>query len=505
MPPKSNLSTIIRGIQGTPLVITDQGEAKVMLSGAASSGLATEATLLAIYNNMVASQDVEILLVRDTGNADKVVQQIREYDQGTGVWTTRYEDVDGAAYVPVGPLEYLDPSAVLNLVLAELIDQGLSLDTILTVLNQVQTNTLNTVNELTTANVTLNDIEGELISLNSTAGTLATEATLELVRLLLVSLDGKDFATETTLLGIKSQTDLLNFIATALEVNVTSSALPVGAATETTLGLVLTELQGINLDTNGLNQEITQLAIAADIATIETNIASLNTKLNTLGQKASVASAPVVLSTEQEAILAAIQTAVQNIDADLGTGGLALETTQVAIQNLITSTNALLTTIDADTSNLDVLLSTRASEVTLLATNALLTTIDAVLDNILLDTNAMVVDLAAIEVLITATNALLTTIDADTGAIATSTANIDTALTPTTRTHNYAVSNGVGSVPAGSMCGSVLNNGSSAGTWNGNALPAGVSVEWSAVGNRDTYGAITFDATGTEFIIEYTT
>lgn len=603
MPPKSNLSTIIRGIQGTPLVITDQGEAKVFLSNATSSGLATEATLLSILNNMIASQDIEILLVRDTGNNDLVVQQIREYDQGTGAWTTRYEKIDGTPYVApelVGPLEYLDPSAVLNLVLAELIDQGLTLDsslvelqaintntdqleTLLTtidtvldnslvqlqainvntdqlealstdiknllttidadtsniatdiaaievlitttnallttidgVLDQIQTNTLNTVNELTSANVTLAAVQNELIALNNTASTLATEATLELVRLQLVALNATDFATETTL-------------------------------------------------------------------------ASLNAKLNTLGQKASAASAPVVLSTEQEAILAAIQTAVQNIDADLGTGGLALETTQQAIETLITSTNALLTTIDADTSNLDVLLSTRASEATLLATNVLLTTIDGVLDAIKVDTGALVVDLAAIEVLITNTNALLTTIDGvldaikldtanldvalstraseltlsgiktqtdllnfiatalevtvtnstlptgaateitlaailaclctdensvrnllqsidvDTGNIATSTANIDTSLTPTTRTHNYAVSNGVGSVPAGSMCGSVLNNGSSAGTWNGNALPAGVSVEWSAVGNRDTYGAIAFDATGTEFIIEYTT
>ena len=92
------------------------------------SGLATEATLLSILNNMVASQDVEILLVRDTGAADVVVQQIREYDQGTGVWTTRYEDVSGGAYVPVGPLEYLDPSAILNLVLTELQSLNVSIN-----------------------------------------------------------------------------------------------------------------------------------------------------------------------------------------------------------------------------------------------------------------------------------------------------------------------------------------------------------------------------------------
>jgi hypothetical protein len=96
----------------------------IAISGGGGGGLAQESTLLSILNNMIASQDVEILLVRDTGAANVVVQQIREYDQGTGAWVTRYEDVSGGAYVPVGPLEYLDASAVLNLVLAEL--QGLN-------------------------------------------------------------------------------------------------------------------------------------------------------------------------------------------------------------------------------------------------------------------------------------------------------------------------------------------------------------------------------------------
>jgi hypothetical protein len=442
-----------------------------------TTGLATEATLLQILNNIIASQDVEILLVRDKGNADKVVQQIREYDQGTGAWTTRYEDVDGAAYVPVGPLEYLDPSAVLNLILTELLDQGVTLDAI-----QV---------EQLAQGLSLDSI------VTNTTG-LATQLTLND---LLTAFNAEDFATETTL-------------------------------------------------------------------------ANLNTKLNTLGQKASAGSLPAVLSTEQEVILNDIKTAVQNIDSDLGTGGLALETTQVAIQNLITSTNALLTTIDADTSNLDVLLSTRAADASVLATNALLTTIDGVLDAIKIDTGALVVDVAAIEVLITTTNSLLTTIDgvldaikldtanldvalstvatevtlnslltafnnedfasqttlaailaclctdensvrnllqsidADTGNIATSTANIDTTLTPATRTHNTVTATVAGSVPAGSLSGSVLNAGNQPAGWNGAVLPAGVSIPWAPIGNRDTYGAISYDPTlfgSTTLIIEYTT
>jgi hypothetical protein len=387
------------------------------------TGAATEATLLSILNNMIASQDIEILLVADDGNGGQIVQQIREYDQGTGVWTTRYEDVNGVAYVPVGPLRYLDASAVLNLILTELLDQGLSLDTLVTVLNQVQTNTLNTVNELTTANVTLNDIEGELISLNSTAGTLATQATLELVRLLLVSLDGKDFATELTLSGIKTQTDLLNFIATALEVNVTSSVLPTGAATEATLATLATEAK--------LEQ------VRALLATIDADTSNLDVALSTIATEATLELCRLLL-----------------VDLKTNTAGLATESTLELIRLLLVS-------IDS-------------------------------------------VDFAT-EGKLEQVRVLLSTIDADTGAIATSTASIDSLLTPATRTHNTVSDTGVGSVPAGSMCGSVINAGSSAGTWNGISLPAGVSIPWTQIGNRDTYGIINYDATGTTFIIEYTT
>lgn len=74
-----------------------------------------------------------------------------------------------------------------------------------------------------------------------------------------------------------------------------------------------------------------------------------------------------------------------------------------------------------------------------------------------------------------------------------------------TRVHNTVSATGVGSVPAGSMRGSVINVGNAAGTWNGISLPAGVSIPWDAIANRDTYGTISYDATGTTFIIEYTT
>jgi len=102
-----------------------------------SGPLATEATLISVLNAIIASdQDIEILLVRDTGNADKVVQQITDYQ--TGVPVVTYKDVNGGAYVPVGPLEYLDPAGVLNLILSELVSihtDTTSIDTKVTGLN----------------------------------------------------------------------------------------------------------------------------------------------------------------------------------------------------------------------------------------------------------------------------------------------------------------------------------------------------------------------------------
>lgn len=78
-------------------------------------------------------------------------------------------------------------------------------------------------------------------------------------------------------------------------------------------------------------------------------------------------------------------------------------------------------------------------------------------------------------------------------------------LTPqATRVSHTISATGPGTVPA-SMRGSVINVGNAAGTWNGISLPAGVSIPWDAIGNRDTYAPINFDASGTTFIIEYTT
>jgi len=190
-----------------------------LATASSSSGLAQEATLISVLNAIITTQqDIEILLVRDTGNSDVVLQQITDYSGGAPVVT--YKDVNGNVVVPVGPLEYLDPAAVLNLILTELLDQGVSLDSIVT-----------------------------------STGLSATE--------------------------------------------------------------------------------VTQLLVDA-------NLTLLNTKLNTLGQKASADSAPVVLSTEQEVIL-------DGIAADLALIYTNLQLNTVATQNMLTNLATEATLLDVET------------------------------------------------------------------------------------------------------------------------------------------------------------
>lgn len=242
--------------------------------GGPGPALATEGTLISVLNAVIASdQDIEILLVRDTGNGDLVVQQITDYQ--TGVPVISYKDVDGAAYVPTGPLEYLDPSAVLNLLLTEALAQGVTLDAIL-----VDT----------------------------------------------TSIAGEDFATQTTLAALLVELQAKADLSETQPVSAASLPLPTGASTEATLA-----------------------AQALDIGLIEGYLAG------------------------------------------------------------------------------------------------------------------------------------------------------------STRTHNSVIAVGVGTVPAGSYAGSVLNTGAAAATWNGISLPAGVGMPWSKMGENDTYAVIAYDATGTTLVIEYTT
>ena len=70
-------------------------------------------------------------------------------------------------------------------------------------------------------------------------------------------------------------------------------------------------------------------------------------------------------------------------------------------------------------------------------------------------------------------------------------------------TSNVIVVTGSGNVPV-NIGGSVMNTGNTNGTWDGVILKPGISISWGSDGNN-VYDAVAFDATGTEFLIEYST
>jgi len=147
------------------------------LSSSSSTALAQESTLISVLNAIVTShQDIEILLVRDTVTLI-VYQQITNYQSGVPVVT--YKDVNGNPFVPVNPMEYLDPSAVMNLMLTELI----------------------AINASTT-------------SIDTKVTGLATEVTLAA---LLTAFGVEDFASETTLALVNSNIVLGNITLNAID------------------------------------------------------------------------------------------------------------------------------------------------------------------------------------------------------------------------------------------------------------------------------------------------
>ena len=346
-------------------------------------------------------------------------------------------------------------------------------------------------------------------------------------------------------------------------------------STETTLALIKTAIDSIE---SSLDVNLSTIATEATLSGQAADIALIESKLNTLGQKLSAASTPVVLSTEQETILSNILTEISTISGDFATEttlnalltafnaeDFATETTSalinsnvqlgnITLNNLLTAFNAedfssettqllVKTVLDLINAKLvdgndigDVTVNntnlspvpvsdaggslTVDGSVTVSATDLDIRDLDSASDSVEvlqpthddlnLNANIQVGDTDVsganpVPVSGTVTVNQPVSIDDNGGSITIDNTNLDTALATGTRTHNTVSSTGVGSVPAGSFCGSVLNVGNSSGTWNGVALPAGVSIPWARVGVRDTYNAINYDATGTTFIIEYTT
>ena len=188
----------------------------LVVAGGVGAG-ATEATLISVLNAIVASdQDIELLLVRDeaVGNGNPVLKQVTNYE--TGVPVVTYENVDGTTYVPapnpVPVYVYLDPSAVLSLVLASIQAQGLvpqATEATLLLL-EAKLNSLGQKASADSAPVVLStEQEAILVTIDSVLDAIkldtanistdpATQTTLELVRLLLVGIDADTNAIKTS-------------------------------------------------------------------------------------------------------------------------------------------------------------------------------------------------------------------------------------------------------------------------------------------------------------------
>jgi len=169
--------------QQSVLLLLDQ-----VAKSASTAGLATEGTSLSILNAIFANnQDFEFLLVRDeaVGNGDPVVKQVTDYTAG-GAPVITYENVDGTPYVPapnpVPVYVYLDPTAVMQLVLGELITLNaggqLALDATLLATNLLLTGASKTPSLVTAVadGTTAAGVKGMAMWVRGTGGTIDGEA-----------------------------------------------------------------------------------------------------------------------------------------------------------------------------------------------------------------------------------------------------------------------------------------------------------------------------------------
>ena len=312
--------------------------------------LATEATQLNVLAAVDSMRDYEVRLVVDEN--DITWLEVRYWDaQGDSLGAPVYyppgSTTPGTPSGPSTSWTYINP----NTFLAQLVTELQALNTVdfatETTLSNVET-LISTIDGVLDAIKT--DTGNMLTSLATEATLLDVETALDTIKVDTANLDVllSSRASELTLQALLTELQLKADLSETQPVSAASLPLPTGAATEATLNLVDSSLAAINTDIQLTNIELANILTALNGSATEATLVALSAKLNSLGQKASAASAPVVLSTEQETILTAINTVLGN--------------------------------------TLNVQLSTVASEGTLLSTNSLLTTIDAVLDNIKLDT-----------------------------------------------------------------------------------------------------------------------
>lgn len=81
-----------------------------------NTGLCSNAAVLnSILATLQAQTDVEGVFVKDLGNSDKIVLQVKVWDQDSQVYiATYYYNPDGTLYTPVGPLEWVGTAGSVN-------------------------------------------------------------------------------------------------------------------------------------------------------------------------------------------------------------------------------------------------------------------------------------------------------------------------------------------------------------------------------------------------------
>jgi len=101
---------------------------------------------------------------------------------------------------------------------------------------------------------------------------------------------------------------------------------------------------------------------------------------------------------------------------------------------------------------------------------------------------------------------LLSTIAINTTGLATQAtlASLLALFTATVRINNIVVTSAAGTIPAGTVVGSVFNEGIANGTFLGQTIPPGVTIPIPKANQGDTYGAMAYDGSGTTLIIQYT-
>ena len=200
---------------------------------------------------------------------------------------------------------------------------------------------------------------GQKASAASSPVVLSTEqeAMIDGIEALLTSIDGKDFATETTLAAATADLALIEAkdFSTETTLAAQSAKLPatIGQkASAASLAVVLsTEQEGMIDGIEALLTSIDGKDFATDttLAVIAGDTTSMDAKMASLGQKISAGSMPVVISTEQEAMIDGIEALLTSIDGkDFATEATlaSIDGKDFATETTLASLKSELTVVD---------------------------------------------------------------------------------------------------------------------------------------------------------------